>query len=51
MWTGSLHVVRGQQGTVERDIGWSGELILGRVVGSHVDDGVDIGLRERLSYY
>jgi hypothetical protein len=38
------HVVCSEEHSVKEDIGGSGELVFGGIMGSHVNDGVDIGL-------
>ena len=38
------NVVGGEERRVERHVGGRREAVLGRVVGGHVDDGVDVGL-------
>ena len=41
----NTHVVGGQEGAEEKDIDGGRELILGWVMGGHVNDRVDVGLR------
>ena len=42
------NVVRGEERRVERNVGGRREAVLGRVVGGHVDDGVNVRLRRSI---